>query len=286
MTAALAFEMVHNLAMEWSRYQKNKYSYCLGVANGLHSLAVRERYDEEKRAKQKEKEEEEKKVKEEKAARQRELDRLRDPSNVITIEDESDPEDQQGVSPETLFVKSEYDRDEKPCLGRDFLNATDTTFGPEQIGAMNRDFDRDFLLSLGLDGGMISDESDDEVAPTFKEEDEEPLNLDEDLDRQLRAMASSQPAIKREECSDSLTPKMEPEADGTIATWNSYSALVLYRNSAEEVAKDYLKNKNIKLRKSRKREINIRDHASYNAGVKDSEKIDIKRRKIDEKPFQ
>ena len=49
--AAIAFKRAHNLILEWARSKKRfKYSYCLGVAEGLVTMADKDKKEERKQA--------------------------------------------------------------------------------------------------------------------------------------------------------------------------------------------------------------------------------------------
>lgn len=54
--AAMAFEMAHNLTLEWARNKKGvKHSYCLGIGDGLVEMARQEKRAERKQADENEK---------------------------------------------------------------------------------------------------------------------------------------------------------------------------------------------------------------------------------------
>jgi hypothetical protein len=75
--AAVAFEMAHNLILEWVRGEKGINStYCLVVAQGLCEMAKEEKRREEHEARQREEEALSARLKEEQSERQKELDRL------------------------------------------------------------------------------------------------------------------------------------------------------------------------------------------------------------------
>jgi len=63
--------------------------------------------------------------------------------------------------------------------------------------------------------------------------------------------------------------------------WASQMQLLAFRASAEKIADDYLKKKDIKLSRAAHRASEVRDHHAYGEGVKDSEKIDVRRRRLE-----
>jgi len=101
---------------------------------------------------------------------------------------------------------------------------------------------------------------------TFKEqEEEEPLDLDADFEEQLRRMAPGHaPATS--------TTVVDHDSEGqlTVSPWNTSQALVRFRQSAEKVAREYLKARNKKLRKGRRREHMVRNEDAYRNGIEDS----------------
>jgi hypothetical protein len=56
--------------------------------------------------------------------------------------------------------------------------------------------------------------------------------------------------------------------------------LVQFRATAEQVADDYLKQNNIKLRSGRKRSSIVRDLYAYRRGQQDSSKIKVRRQAL------
>jgi hypothetical protein len=52
-----------------------------------------------------------------------------------------------------------------------------------------------------------------------------------------------------------------------LSPWNTSQALLLFRQSAEKVVREYLKAQNKKLRKGRRREHMIRNEDAYRDGI-------------------
>ena len=70
------------------------------------------------------------------------------------------------------------------------------------------------------------------------------------------------------------------EATPPIKTWESEMQLTLFRAKAEQIAKEYLEEKNLKLKKRRK-STPAKDRAAYQQGRKDSHKVDVRRKKLE-----
>jgi polyhydroxyalkanoate synthesis regulator phasin len=84
--AAIAFEMAHNLILEWAREKKGVInSYCLGVGQGLLEMAKEDKRREEREARKREQDTLSARLKEEELQRQKELDRL---NNDVGMPDE------------------------------------------------------------------------------------------------------------------------------------------------------------------------------------------------------
>lgn len=65
-----------------------------------------------------------------------------------------------------------------------------------------------------------------------------------------------------------------------IKTWESEMPLILFRETAIKIADDYLRQKDIKLRKGRKK-APAKDHAVYKLGKKDSHKMDVRGKRLE-----
>ncbi len=70
-----------------------------------------------------------------------------------------------------------------------------------------------------------------------------------------------------------------------VSSWSipriQSQALVQLRQSAEKVARGYLKAQNNKLRKGRRREHTVGNKDASREGIEDSKQIDVKRRRIE-----
>ncbi|KAE8334957.1 hypothetical protein BDV24DRAFT_171759 [Aspergillus arachidicola] len=101
-----------------------------------------------------------------------------------------------------------------------------------------------------------------EVMADFDENDENVIDLTGD-----EFWIENPPAIKREVMSSS--------------PWASEMQLVRFRATSVQVADDYLKERNIKLRRRKARHVVSRDSSAYREGWKDSSKIDFRQRRLE-----
>ena len=299
--AAIAFEMTHNLILEWARGKKGATnSYCLGVARGLWEMAREDKRQEERQAKLQEQEKMSARLMEESLERQKELDRLN--SDGVRV-----PEAYKG------FYAAEV-ADEDPT-------SNDLTPGYNFAGQDTSSSDSED----DLDCPFPVDRHDDamEIEPTFKEEDTVALDPEADFEVELQriikrersstplAKIKCEPFTSRTKVEDSdvdVKPKLErriqlklegecqlkSEEDdqsklgeedtaspGENSLWASASQLILFRATASKIADEYLKSTKTKLSADRKRVGSIKDRGAYEQGKRDSRKIDVKRRRLE-----
>jgi Protein of unknown function (DUF2786) len=294
--AAQAFEMAHNLCLEWARTKNPKRSYCLGIGAGLKKMARDEKKAEKRQAKERERRE------------QQEQQRER----------ESEENNQPGADagrPRAARVE-EKDSDLEPLQETRFLSPSqddvNSTIKSEERGKvtpaikLEEDDDSDSAIKLEESGSHISefkgggdnasdDDHDDESEAklTFKEEDEKPIDLDGDFEQQLQDMIPVPDAPTPSQISDDKNNALgQPERQAqniedanadctTISYWKTSQALVLFQQSAKRVAEEYLKAQKVKLRANRKRVRTVQNYDVYLEGMEDSKKIDVKRRRIE-----
>ena len=128
-----------------------------------------------------------------------------------------------------------------------------------------------------LDGqSFVSDEDETETEPTFKEEEEQTLDVVTDFEKQLRENIPDQAQV-------SAPAEDNDHSEGQLIDnpWKSSQALVRFRRSAQRVADEYLKAQTLKLKKTPKRSRSIRNPDAYRQGKEDSKRIDVKRRRIE-----
>lgn len=311
--AAMAFEMVHNLIQDWSMRKRkgNKNSYRLGVANGLRVTARKEKDEEENRAHEQEAADLVAKEQKEQEQRQRELDRLlhntttQSTENNVNIDDANSSTDTDGsvkaIKRESVHVKIEDDVEE--FNWQDNLNLESTAFEHKHTPGSYDDDDFRDLESIVASNSALDSEHDDfdsdsdlgdptsTFLPTFDEEKEVPVDIEADFEDELRhhmpqGIKKEDPEedfekVKVETTSDFDTLKHESDKLSGLTEWKSAGALILFRQNAQKIAEDYLKANDVKLSKGRKRDYKVRDWDAYHDGVKDSKKIDVKRRRIE-----
>lgn len=119
----------------------------------------------------------------------------------------------------------------------------------------------------------------------FDEDEEQPVDLAADFEDELRRHMP--------QWSDHNPPPVPPSGTqaklddydnpAKLITWPSAGALTLFRKNADNIADTYLKTQNTKLGKGRERNRSIKDVQAYEEGLEDSKKIDVKRRRIEDK---
>ncbi|GLB44178.1 hypothetical protein LshimejAT787_1601080 [Lyophyllum shimeji] len=269
--AALAFEMLHNQIETWAIERKGELKGHSGANSYRRGVAERVKRDvqrENRAAVRRAEEEEQKRLREaaaaEEAARAAELARLVNPTKAeptvspytetqsvpVKIEDVPDLDGQKPVADTT---KVDYDDDLPP-----------------------RYEDGDFMY-------------DDDLRPDFDDNDDDVADLDLDaLERKVQikseplsaaspAAAKPEPVEVKLECSE---VKTEPSDDAP--SWNSALQLRTFRDNAQMIAKNYLKDMGTKVRKGRKPGKMKHDSVAYNKGWDDGKKVDLKRRRIEE----
>lgn len=275
--AAIAFEMAHNLILEWARGKKGAVnSYCLGVADGLWGMAREEKRQEEREAKKREQEDLSVRLQQEQLERQKELDRLHADVGIAETQ----------KTPFALPIGDEDMIQPGPAIGD---NTSDYAHSSS---------DSDDEVGHTLFDNETEEET--EARPTFKVEHSMPLDPEADfeaeLQRILKRERSSSPVakIKSEDTTSQVKvegrlsglldvkPKLEDDEPPTEnSLWASASQLTLFRATAQKIAEEYIKSTNKKLRAGRARVSSVRDYGAYEQGRKDSRKIDVKRRRIE-----
>lgn len=298
-SAAMAFEWIYNLIVDWARHKKGiaaTNSYCLGISDGLWRDARKEKAEELERAKEAEAEALAKRLKEEELQRQKELERLQP-----TVEDESDPEsapqqkpaeDQhQCVTPD-MKLKDPESRIDPPdivdlCETSSESSASDLD---DDLSPLDDSSDEESDSDV-YEADIVNDESDDE-SPHFANDDDEIDHLAENTYKQEsrsvsppHRLPSPSSPIHIPSASPSPPKPVTPPREETPETepqWKSAMQLTLFRQTAIQVADDYLKSKDLKLR-HRRRGATAKDPKAFKQGQKDSRKIDVRQKALEEK---
>ena len=268
-TAAKVFEAAYNFVARKAQLQKGvkaKNSYCLGISWELLRMAEREKALQEAQAKEAERNAIICKAKSEEAERQRHLDRL---APAPTFEDEP-PTPKPSFSAETG--------------GNDTSN---NGFGRDQDYIeiySDSDNDDDIGLQGNLDSGVGNDDGEggeDSFEPTFKVNEGENLGSFLDVDEEITKLACARSTIPPE--TDVNTGHHSTTEAALDRTWESHMQLVIFRGKAMEIAQQYAKDQDMKLRKGRARSNVIRDRNAYEQGKNDSKEFDAHRKRITDK---
>jgi Protein of unknown function (DUF2786) len=295
--AAYSFEMVYNQINDWARAYKGgnpRNSYFLGASESLQTMARKEKKAEEARARRAEVEALVAKVREEQRERQAQLDRLAplgDSAPLMHAKVENNVH---------VDIKRESDSSHSPLVSQDdSSDASDT----DSMGYTGFDNGSDDSSSSSSETG-----SEDIVEPDFNFDNEDRIdpskNLEDELQRlikpdpeELKApalwsvplagsetqlLAERMPAGNQPLKTEQPTTKTpEPEADEG-PKWASHTQLVAFRDTAADIAEEYLKGTGLKLRQGVARGRNVRDAHAYGRGREDGKKIDVRRRRIAE----
>jgi hypothetical protein len=275
--AAIAFEMAHNLILEWARGKKGAAnSYCLGVANGLWEMAREEKRHEEREAKKREQETLSVRLQQEQLERHKELDRLHTDVGVA----------------ETQMTVSAVP------FGDEDVVQPGPTLGDNTTGHDHSSSDSDDEVGHTVFDNETEEEM--EAQPTFTVEQSMSLDPEADFEAELQRILKcepSWPSFSKIKPDDTTSPsRVERDLSGLLdvkpnleddeppsetSLWTSASQLTLFRANAQKIAEEYIKSTNTKLRAGRARVPSVRDYGAYEQGRKDSRKIDVKRRRIE-----
>ena len=153
-----------------------------------------------------------------------------------------------------------------------------------------------------------SESSEDYIEPDFKVEDGNKGIASENIDEETRKLIKpeqllSEALLKMYSQTLSPIPSLtffpSPGRDLTINTeqisstisdvdivlgseWASHIQLIIFCVTAAKIADDYVKDRGVKIHHYSARRTVIHNRAAYNQGVKDSKKIDVHRRRIEE----
>ncbi|KAE8130888.1 hypothetical protein BDV38DRAFT_266017 [Aspergillus pseudotamarii] len=257
-TAAEAFEMAHNKILDWACSYKGgsaTFSYRIGVADGLVAMANREKRIELEMTRKKELDMIAAKEREEAMERERELQRLRDlPSSTVDYTESEDESQDEGLG------------------------------FPDMNGMPNESFNP-------LDSFDHRDMNSKEGMADFDENDENVIDLTGDVDDNINKIIKREPnetgvsnsipmtSVKQEPLNENH-PSVKDEVTSS-SPWASETQLVRFRATSVQVADDYLKKRNIKLRNAKARRVLPRDPSAYREGWKDSQKIDFRQRRLE-----
>ncbi|KAJ5701852.1 hypothetical protein N7488_009400 [Penicillium malachiteum] len=256
--AARAFEMTHNQISLWACEYKGgtpSFSYSLGVVDGLGAMANRE------------------KDKELQAAKRKELEyaAVKTEDVKVKTEEEQPPQPSPSPVPSSPLASpaslTAFCRDDQPMEDID-SNSDGELDANNGFGFDDPDLQMDFSTKDAEIIDLCDD--DDEIINRLMKRDPEVLNLDDIPE------FKTGPDIKRE---PDVPVKSEPDAQPAsgISPWESSMQLVQFRQTADQVATDYLTEQGVKLgRPVRRKPATIRDGEAYREGQRDSSKIDVR----------
>ncbi|KIM93185.1 hypothetical protein OIDMADRAFT_61828 [Oidiodendron maius Zn] len=280
--AAMSFKMAYNLVSEWARPQKGvggKNSYCLGISDELSRMAKTEKATEEAEAKR--------------AVR-----------GVISAKNREEGTEirpqlgHQAPLPESPNISM------SPEPASDSLNIASNSPLPRYDASSIKWSDWVTEGSFGEGSGAefaenASENSEDCIKPDLKVEDENRGNASGNPEEETVKPEQLVPETSFEIHSRPLSPTPSlifspPERDPAISSiisdldmawesrWASHMQLVIFRTTAAKIADDYVEDKGVKIHHQSARRTAIHNRAAYNQGVKDSKKIDVHKRRIEE----
>jgi hypothetical protein len=305
--AALAFEMLHNQVETWALERKSELkghtarnSYCIGVVERV----LRDAQKENRQALKKAEEDEKKRIKEEAAARAAEISRLAMP--VL-----AEPEPEVGEEKSKVRIEDIPEEDvRKPFLldgpGSSVLfHSSNPLYSSVHVSSDDSGDDNGLLPSSIYDERAIDDDDDDDevgIRTEFDHRDEGANDSDLDLDAleqkvKIKSEQVDPSPLTAPNCRNSpelrvkIEPAVKPEPQDELAalndlaaapSWTSALQLRTFRDNAKAIGDNYLKDAGKKLRKGRTSKPLKRDTAAYHKGWDDGQKVDLKRRKIED----
>ncbi|KAK7733547.1 hypothetical protein SLS57_000562 [Botryosphaeria dothidea] len=282
--AAIAFENIHNLIMEWARNKKGvsyTRSYCAGIAQGLANAAKKAKFDELKFAKAAEAEELAEREEQERIQRQKELDRLRFP------EDDSNLTDRPiGTAHPSASEHQPEDSDS------DYDTYLPDTAGLQESSSKNDNEDSQSDKDSGDRSDSGSENGSDIYQPDVEcdqEELEDHQRENVDVERQGTAtkpgldgskmprLSKPQPGpfLSSQRVSSSLQLPKRTKAVREETPWESSGQLIAFRKCALSIAERYRKKLGLTSRR-RQHRAPIKDWTAYREGKDDGRKIDIR----------
>ncbi|KAL5364300.1 hypothetical protein BJX96DRAFT_131392 [Aspergillus floccosus] len=239
-TAAGAFEAVHNKTLQWACAYKGgtpTFSYRIGLADGLVNMAYRTKKRELVEVRRKELDMIAASDREKERQQKKELERIRGSALFGVDEDDFGEGDLESV---TIYPSDCMDVDEAGQVGD---------------GGGRADFNERDVDVIDLTGDV-----EDNLKKLIKREQPDSLNMDNVLQHSEKPEPSGT-VVKDEESSAS--------------PWASEMQLVRFRAMSEQIADRYIRERNIKLQVRKPRSVAVRHFDSYRQGWEDSSKIDI-----------
>lgn len=240
-TAARAFEIVHNKTLEWACAYKGgapAFSYCVGLADGFVNMAFHAKKRELVEVRRKELDLISARDREDEKLKRQELGRIQRLAPLKVEDDDDSEDDDSGAVMANLA---------------DGMDLDDAGQASDEAG--RADFNERDIELIDLTGDV-----DDNLERLIKREQPENSHVNNITGHPVKSEPSGA-AVKYE--------------DSSASPWGSEMQLVRFRAMSEQVAEDYLKERKLKLRRRKPRHVPTRDADAYCQGWKDSRKIDI-----------
>lgn len=292
--AAVAFEIAYNKILDWVKDYTGvtrSFSYCSGVAKGL--------YDQAKAERQREREEVRRKELEKLEAQLREAQRLREEKERAIALGVSNLADRYNATAETEVL----DDTSSQSVQKE-LHTVDDVSSPADMAEHDPMWDEDAASSDdSVPGPGEDDGSDMDCEVDFRFDAAETLNLDTDLDGEIRRFIKQENPLTPGADGLATTVSIEAhiqeiasrnvkheaiaaEEERTIpsdVTWASEMQLVQFYKSAEQIAEGVLKSQNIKFKTHKRRaRTAVKDRGAYYQGKEDSKKIDVRQKLVED----
>ncbi|WEW58650.1 hypothetical protein PRK78_004118 [Emydomyces testavorans] len=248
-SAALAFEMVYNLISHWACDYKGgstAYSYSMGVAKGLKTMAREEKRIEADLARKGEAQRLAAEESHHQIRRQQELERLRCSNQFGMKETETYPLPQANVN------------------------------DPIENFASNGDYDcehgLDYFMPLKREpsADVETPDLEEEAKLDFPMEDTDAIDPLGNLDEQIAKLVKTESSDIQDRA---------PQTSGSA--WASEMQLVRFRTTAGKIADDFMKAQGIKLSRRSRREAAVRDRNAFLQGKKDSKTINVRQNRLE-----
>jgi hypothetical protein len=120
--------------------------------------------------------------------------------------------------------------------------------------------------------------SDEHPEPDFKTEDNDSFDLSDDVDMEIQRLTMQKDMTKK--TLDRSGHNGVDYVNYHRNSWKSEMQLVRFRQSADKVADDFLKQQSIKLYSGGSTRTSTRDVGSYDQGKRDSQYIDVYQRRL------
>lgn len=267
-SAAMTFEMVHNLIQDWASVRTgvaNRTSYSIGVAYGLLQIAEKEARVTERAAKSNEEKS--------KATDKRQRERKKDSHGIGGVHVWNDDEASEAGEEQADFIDDEETRTvlEKTPI-REYQKpgrrGADQVSEQESVQPVVTNTSSCLQCSGRRNGTLFSF-----LRAMFGQTDRlasrGTLSMPSDSLPRSSAVEEAKPMPAERQ-------RRQSAGTGSTAQWSSVEALVRFRKIADEIADDVLKDLGIKLGTDRKRKRSIRDIGEYNQGRKDSRKTNVR----------